>query len=294
MLLSRIVLYCSIASAVFVVGIVERCAAGTAEGAEPLLKTMSFNIRFGTAPDGENAWPLRRELVLETINAYAPDIVGLQEALKSQLDELVEAMPQFGSVGCGRDADGEGEYSAILYRRKRFDVVNVGNFWLSETPSEPGSTSWGNQLPRICTWMRVFDHQAARRYYVFNTHWDHQSQPAREQSGRAIADRVAQRESSPDPVIVMGDFNAGETNPARQPLLAIGLRDAFRVLHPEASPVGTFNGFKGRLDGEKIDTVFVSQHWKVLEATIDRTEREGRYPSDHFPVTATLTLEVAE
>jgi len=267
------------------------CVAAGDEIEETNLKVMSFNIRLGSAQDGENAWPLRQRLVIETIQAFGPDFLGLQEAERMQLDKLVESLPEYAAVGVGRAADGGGEYSSILYRRSRFDVSQAGTFWLSDTPSEPGSKGWGNGPPRICTWVHVFDRATNRRFYVFNTHWDHRSQPSRERGAQLMANRIATRDAQAEPFVVMGDFNAGEDNPARQALVAAGLRDAYRVLHPKATGDGTFNDFQGRTDGLKIDAVLISQHWIPLQASIDRTERDGRFPSDHFPVTATLNLK---
>jgi len=267
------------------------CAAITVEAEERDVKVMSFNIRLGSANDGDDSWPLRRELVEDTIRVFSPDFLGLQEAERMQLDALIAALPEYASIGVGRAADGGGEYSALLYRRQRFDVSSADTFWMSDTPSVPGSKGWGNGPPRICTWIRVFDRTTGRRFYVYNTHWDHRSQPSRERGARLMTDRIATREAPEEPFVVMGDFNAGPENPARLSLAKIGLRDAFRVLHSEAKEVGTFNGFEGRTDGKKIDAVLVSRHWSVMEAAIDRTEREGRFPSDHFPVTATLRLK---
>jgi len=266
-------------------------AVVTASAEQTAVKVMSFNIRLGSANDGDDSWPHRRELVAETIRAYAPDFLGLQEAERAQLDELLKAFPEYAAIGVGRAADGGGEYSSVLYRRSRFDVASSGTYWLSPMPSEPGSKGWGNGPPRICTWVRVFDRQTERRFYVYNTHWDHRSQPARLQGAQLMAERIAAREAPSDPFLVMGDFNAGEENPARLALAEAGLHDAFDELNPEETVIGTFNGFKGRTDGAKIDAVLISEHWKPQQATIDRTEDQGRFPSDHFPVTATLSFE---
>jgi endonuclease/exonuclease/phosphatase family metal-dependent hydrolase len=119
-------------------------------------------------------------------------------------------------------------------------------------------------------------------------HWDHESQPSRERSGELLRARIEARSHPGDPVIVTGDFNAGESNPAIRPLHAAGLVDTFRVLHPEVEEVGTFNGFNGDRAQEKIDGIWVTPGWQVIHAEIDRTIHGGRYPSDHFPVTAVL------
>lgn len=260
----------------------------TARAEPTALRVMTFNIRFATASDGPNAWPKRREMVFEVIQRFAPDLLGVQEALRMQLDEFCEQLPQYVAIGAGRAADGGGEYSSILFRRDRFDLWESGIFWLSDTPGVPGSTSWGNELPRICVWARLFDRQTNQTFTLFNTHWDHQSQPARERGGQLIAERVQARSVTDDPVIVMGDFNVGEGDVARQPFVTAGLRDSFRDLHSSATDTGTFHGFAGRTSGEKIDAILVSSHWRVVEAAIDHSNQAGRYPSDHFPVTAVL------
>jgi endonuclease/exonuclease/phosphatase family metal-dependent hydrolase len=104
-------------------------------------------------------------------------------------------------------------------------------------------------------------------------------------------------EGEREPAVVLGDFNSGEANPAYRrltsPRAGAGplLRDTYRLLHPGDSIVGTFNGFRADSTGEKIDHVLVTRGWRVVDAGILRTSRNGRYPSDHFPVTATIRLE---
>jgi len=263
---------------------------GPALAAEPI-RVMTFNIRFGTAPDGENAWPHRRDLLIKVIREADPDLLGLQEALRSQLDQLVDELPQYVPVGVGREADGQGEYSAILFRRGRFDLAAAETFWLSDSPTVPGSRTWGNALSRICTWARFLDRTNGQRIWVFNTHWDHQSQPARLESGRLIARRIKEL-ASEEPVVVMGDFNAGEDNAAIAALTENGrlLEDTFRKLHPDKTQAGTFHGFSGNPGKEKIDAVFIRGPWQTSEAQIVDAHEGDRYPSDHFPVTATISL----
>ena len=255
----------------------------------PDLTVTTFNIRYGTADDGENRWELRRPLFFDVLRAQRADVVGLQEALRFQLDEIAAAFPEYRELGMGRD-DGDtlGEYAAILYRHDRLEVLEHGTFWLSPTPEVIASTGWGNRITRICTWARFRDRASGRAFYLFNVHFDHESQPSRERSSGLVARRIRDR-THPDPVILLGDFNAGETNAARTRLVSEGaLRDAFRAVHPGADTVGTFNGFAGTRTGEMIDAVLVAGGWQVLDARIDRTSRDGRYPSDHFPVTTRL------
>lgn len=264
-------------------------------GPPAALRVMSFNLRYGTADDGPNAWPLRRELVKRTIGDFDPTILDVQEALRFQLDELREAFPHLGEVGVGRDDGAEaGEYSAILYDRRRLERLSSGTFWLSDTPEVVASTSWGNQITRIVTWARFRDRESDRTFYLFNTHWDHQSQNSRERSAELMVERIANREGG-DPAIVTGDFNAGEDNAAFRRLAAgsddaLQLRETFRALHPGATDVGTFNGFEGDRSGDKIDAILVTPEWEIVEADIDRAHDGERYPSDHFPVTAVVSL----
>ena len=160
---------------------------------------MSFNIRYGTANDGENRWALRREFLFDVMRQANADLVGLQEALDGQIQELLTALPQYGVVGVGRD-DGRtrGEYAAILYRRDRFRVSDAGTFWFSDTPEVVASRSWGNTITRICTWARFIDRDG-RAFWHFNVHLDHQSQPSRERSCGAARRAHRARRSSPSP-----------------------------------------------------------------------------------------------
>ena len=253
------------------------------------LTVMSFNIRYGTANDGDNHWLKRRDQLFDLLREQHPDVVGLQEALHGQIEEILQAVPGYDYVGVGRsDGRRAGEYAAILFKSSRLRVRRSDTFWFSDTPGVVKSTSWGNQIERICTWAYVEDREGPS-FYLYNVHLDHQSQPSREKSVALLLERIKARDPKA-PAVVTGDFNAGEANPAAQAMLA-GFRDSFRVLHSDTTEAGTFNGFKlGQTGGEKIDFVFVEPGTEVLAAEIVRTSRDGRYPSDHFPVTARIRL----
>ena len=254
------------------------------------LTVMSFNIRYGTANDGDNHWLKRLELLFALLREQQADVVGLQEALHGQIEEILQAVPGYAYVGVGR-ADGRraGEYAAILYRTSRLQVRRSDTFWFSDTPGVVKSTSWGNQIERICTWA-YFEDREGPAFYLYNVHLDHQSQPSRERSVKLLLERASTRDPKA-PAVVTGDFNAGEDNPAARAMLGV-FRDSFRNLHPDAKEAGTFNGFKsGQTGGDKIDFVFVEPGTEVLEAAIVRDSRDGRYPADHFPVTARVRLK---
>jgi endonuclease/exonuclease/phosphatase family metal-dependent hydrolase len=186
-------------------------------------------------------------------------------------------------------------------------VDESGTFWFSDTPEVPGSSHWGNACVRICTWARFVEKKSGRAFYVFNLHLDHVSQPSREKSAVLLAQRVHHRKYK-DPFVVTGDFNTGENNPVvkylkcktslsgadgRESNNPVPMVDTFRVLHPDAKDVRTAHGFRGNRKGNKIDYVFTPPGVEVLEAQILYDNVDGRYPSDHFPVTARLRLPAA-
>ena len=264
---------------------------------ETTVDVLSFNIRYGTASDGPNSWPHRERLVRDVLRRQGGDFIGLQEALRFQIDAIRGSLPEYDEVGAGRDDGKEaGEYAAILYRWDRWYPTDSGTRWLSGTPEVPGSKTWGNEITRIVTWARFVEKATGRAVWLFNTHFDHVSQPSRERSAEMLASLIANRKTD-DPVIVTGDFNAGEDNPAirylknANNLSPVTLVDTFRVLHPETQSVGTGGGFEGRRDGPKIDYVFVEPDTRVLDAGIVHDSEAGRYPSDHFPVHAEVALK---
>lgn len=282
-------------------------APETRPAEDPLnVRVMTFNIRYGTADDGKDRWPNRREQLFALVREEAPDVLGLQEALHFQLEELRAAVPGYALIGVGRgDGKQKDEYSAIFYRIERLKPLDSGTFWFSDTPDVPGSKHWGNNITRICTWAHFEDLKGGKRFYHYNLHIDHQSQPSRVKSTQMLSRRIAARPHS-DPVVVTGDFNAGESNPAIRwlvggassrpagegaasgPAAPLRLFDTFRVKHPDEKVVGTFNGFEGTTTGDKIDYIMVTPDVQTLDARIVRSHEDGRYPSDHFPVTATV------
>jgi endonuclease/exonuclease/phosphatase family metal-dependent hydrolase len=259
------------------------------------LAVMTFNIRYGTADDKENRWEARKDMVTRLLRDQHCDLIGIQEALHFQLEELVTALPQYTYAGVGRD-DGKhaGEYAAILYRSDHFRLDDGGTFWFSNTPNTPGSKHWGNNVTRVCTWALLYDRSTGRRLRFYNVHLDHESQDSRERSARLLLDSI-RAHSGEGGVILTGDFNAGENNAALRILLDArrpdGLAvftDTFRALHPDVRSVGTYHAFRGETEGEKIDFILVSPDFDTRASDILRYSEHGRYPSDHFPVTTLL------
>ena len=261
------------------------------------IDAVAFNIRFDNPKDGENAWPNRKEMVGKWIESESPDVIGLQEALRHQINDIKKVATAYSEYGVGRD-DGKsrGEHCTILYLKKRFtlDKKDCGTFWFSDTPEKIASKSWGNEIPRICTWARLIHKKTGKGFYVYNVHYDHQSQSSRIGASNLIIERISNRKQSNEPIILMGDFNAAEKNPAitvfkEEPLKLV---DTFRVVKPDEKMVKTFHGFRGgSFMGGKIDHVFIlPKTAKVRSAEIVRFNKDKRYLSDHYPVRAKLSF----
>ncbi len=270
--------------------------SGWAAAETPTLRVMTFNIRYGTANDGDNAWDKRKAFVVDVIRDFDPDLLGTQEVLAVQADYLEEQLPDYTLVGVGRD-DGkrQGEFSAALYKKSRFTKLDSGTFWLSETPDVPGSKSWDSSLPRIVTWVRLRDKDAGGRECLWlNTHWDHRGRQARVESGRIIR-RWIDRHAGGAPVILTGDLNVNDDHEGFAALVDADatpqLLDVYRQANEKPQPdEATSHGFGGRTRGRRIDFVLGTAELPVTEADIVRASRMGLYPSDHYPVTAVLKV----
>ncbi len=268
------------------------------------VRVMSFNIRYGTADDGENRWEQRKEFLAETIAKFNPDLLGTQETLGSQRDYLAEMLPAYEVLGVGRDDGKEkGEMMALYYKKERFKRIEGGHFWLSESPDKVGSKSWDSSLPRMVTWVKLTDlkNPHAAPLAFFNTHFDHRGTTARLESARLLRKKIAEIGKG-CAIIFTGDFNSGEKSEPYDALFAKAAEeespvvDTFRIKHPDATEnEGTFSGFKSdAVKGARIDWIGASRDWEVMGAEIDRTTKGGRTPSDHFAVTAVLRQKAAK
>lgn len=266
-----------------------------AEEPSAALRVLTFNLRYINHGDtGTRTWFSRRDQVGDLIREDHPDIIGLQEAFRSMLDDVEARVPGYGEIGVGReDGKERGEYAAILYRKDRFHVTDSGTFWLSDTPEVPNSTSWKNRVTRICTWARFEDLATHTFINCYNTHLDHESQEAREKGVELILKHIQSRPAG-EPYVLTGDFNAAEDNPAIALVKAGGLQpvDSWRQFAPDTPPAesGTMSQFTGVRDTAKIDYIFVPSGTTVSEAEIVHKNLDGVYPSDHYPVRATVVF----
>lgn len=257
-------------------------------------RVMSFNIRTASADDGPDAWNLRRDLAIETIRGQKPDVIALQEVLLSQATELRAALPEYGFVGVGRDDGADrGEFVPIFYRQQRFTLLDSGHFWLSPTPEQPGSRGWDAALPRLATWVRLrFKNAPLAEVRIINVHLDHKGERARAESAKLL--RRYSEALGGRPLVVMGDFNCPPGSEPYRILTEEG-RNAAALTDAQgaaaaATAGGTFHAFTGQPQGGRIDWILVNRRFESTTVETDRHSRDGRYPSDHFPVSATLRL----
>jgi len=263
----------------------------TAADAQPL-NVMSFNIRLNIDSDSLNAWPHRKDFAASQILFHEAHIVGVQEALHVQMTDLSERLKNYKSVGGGRnDGKTKGEYSAIFYDTTRLQVLKTETFWLSQTPTVPGSKGWDAAITRVVTWAQLRDKKTGKTSYAFNTHFDHMGKVARAESARLLKQRVKEVAGN-SPVVITGDFNSA---PTEEPIrILLSAPDAFTDAKsvsatPHYGPTGTFTGFQPKETGnEPIDYIFIKNGFKVLKHAALSQTWGGRFSSDHFPVLAVL------
>ncbi len=256
--------------------------SGQAPGPDAVV-VMTFNIRYGSAQDGPNAWENRKEAVARLIARSTPDVLALQEALDFQLDDLSEVLGGYRKLGQHREGGSEGEFSGLYVNTRNLRVLSWGEFWLSSHPDSVASVGWDAALPRMAVWADVEPLHGGPTIRVYGTHFDHQGPEARLESARLIASHAR----GGPPSVVMGDLNAGEASPPLEVFFESGFRSAFPTLHPQ-SEAGTFNGFRDPSGGDRIDHILMDPRIDPLQAEILNDQANGVWPSDHFPVVAVL------
>ena len=261
-----------------------------------------YNIRYDNKNDAKNgnAWTERGPRIATFINHEAWDVVGLQEVLNHQLEDLRKTLPNYDYVGVGRDdGDKRGEYAPIFYKKSRIKCHKQGTFWLSETPEVIGSKGWDAALPRICTWALLEDKTTKWRFWMFNLHMDHVGQAARVESARLILDKIAEM-CGDEPYILTGDFNVDQNTPVYTELTQSGkLIDTYHKAKHRMAENGTFNSFnpQSKVDG-RIDHIFVSPRFTVHSYGLEtpfywacsEEKNEIRQYSDHYPISVSIEL----
>jgi endonuclease/exonuclease/phosphatase family metal-dependent hydrolase len=251
------------------------------------LRVMSFNVRLPSKNDGDNVWENRRDILVAAIRAKDPDLCGTQELFHLQGEYIAARAPEYAWFGRSRRGNHEDEHMGVFYKKDRLRLIESGDFWLSETPATPGSMSWNVTLPRMVTWGLFEVRATGSKFYFYNTHFAHRGEDAeaRLRSARVIAERIAQLPKDV-PLVLAGDFNTAEgSEPYRvfEPLL----EDAWVKAAERSGPVDTFHGFSGKPRPGRIDWIWY-RGLRSRRAETVTFNRDGRYPSDHFPVFAEL------
>lgn len=256
---------------------------------EQTLKVISYNIRVGSAPDGDNHWDKRKPASPAMIADQKPDIFGLQEALQMQLDYLTETCPDYKYVGVHRDdGDTKGEVMAIFWNTKTQEMIKWGNFWLSETPEVP-SRGWDAMCFRTATWALLKDKRYNKEYYYVNTHLDHVGEEARAKGLSLIVDRIDDINPEGYPMILTGDFNVELGDPCLQSL--VGRMESVRDIAPVTDSLVTYNGWGTTDRDTAIDYIYESGFSATPSFECIRKTYEGiPYISDHYPVAAVLVF----
>lgn len=253
----------------------------------PEVSVLSFNIRYATPADREDYWENRKDQVVDVINTYACDFVGIQEALPEQIKFLTDELISYSFIWRTREADPQqGEAVPLLYQFEKWELIDSETFWLSDTPEIPGSNSWNGACNRIATWGKFSSLQNGFELVVCNTHFDHISQEARQNGARLLVEKL--KIAAPGmPVIFMGDLNGKPDNPAIR-ILTDYFYDPYPDFYPSDTVKGTFHGFTGNPEGQRIDYILCKKFKQVAGIEIVRDHLNERYPSDHFPVYATI------
>lgn len=249
--------------------------------AAPALRFMTFNLRRDVEADGPHRWSARREAVAQLVRAHAPHVLATQEGLAHQLADLDARLPALRRVGGCRRGTGSDEHTAVYYDPSRLLLVATGDLWLSDTPSEPGSTTWGNRLPRMVTWARFTDQESGQSFTVANTHLDHESVDARRRSAAFLRERLPG-------AVLLGDFNAQPGDDVHR-LLTSDWHDAHEADATHDGATETFHGFTGRAL-VRFDWILAPPRVRVLAHRVVKERPGGAYVSDHHPVVADLEM----
>jgi len=252
----------------------------------------TFNIRYDNPRDSGNLWKERAPVVASLIRFHGFDVLGIQEGLMNQLEDISTALSEYARYGKGRDDGGNaGEHAAIFYKKERFNLLLSGDFWLSETPGQPGKGWDVTCCNRICSWVYLEDKTTHKKFYVFNVHYDHQGIIARKESSKLILKKIPEIAGN-NPVLLTGDLNGNRESEWYRRLATSGiLTDVYtKVKFPYANN-SSANGFKTPRGNDVIDHIFMTKQFAASRWGILTDTYFGKFPSDHFPVLAEVELK---
>jgi dephospho-CoA kinase len=258
------------------------------------IKAMTFNIRMDTESDGVNQWKNRIKSCGDLIQYHQADIIGMQEAFFHQITDIQKELPKHLWFGKGRDDGKEaGEFSPIFYHKEKFKLLQQKTFWLSDSCEKVGF-GWDAACRRVVTWGQFQELKSGKKFFVFNTHFDHLGKVARRESAKLVLAKIKEIAQN-SPVILLGDFNA---SPEDEPIqILVAKQEPEKLTNSQNisqkghyGPTNSFNGFKAEKENSQIDYIFVKNGVKCLQHSTHSETWNNRYPSDHFPVSASLTL----
>lgn len=258
------------------------------------MKILACNIRRFGAQDGDNSWPCRKDICAQLVAAQSPDIICFQEMWDKQFSDLSATFPEYLTYGIIADQpDGRHPKNCIFYHPDTYIRISAGGYWLSERPHVAGTKSWDSAGVRLANWVRLEDRATGTEFRVVNTHLDHISQTARENQAKLIVeDSSAYPEDYPQ--ILTGDMNCDSRNKAIDVFKAGSWIDTYGCVHGTEDPGYTFHKFLGpKYDSSigKIDWIFMRGKVNVIDAEIITDSVNGRFPSDHYFVSATFSME---
>jgi endonuclease/exonuclease/phosphatase family metal-dependent hydrolase len=255
------------------------------------LTVATYNLRYDNRGDSGNLWVNRAPIQSNLIRFHDFDVVGIQEGLINQLEDLSKSLPQYTRYGIGRD-DGKaaGEHSAIYYKKDKFKLLKRGDFWLSQTPDQPGKGWDATCCNRICSWVQLQDIASKKIFYFFNVHFDHQGVIARIESAKLMIEKIKTIAGN-TPAVFTGDLNGGRNSDCYKYIANAGvIKDSYDLAGFTYENNGSFNSFRTPRGMEVIDHIFVTKHFTVKKWGILTDTYFGKYPSDHFPVMAVVSF----
>ena len=268
-------------------------AAADATAAGGPLQVMSFNLRYASETP-PNTWTDRRPVMRELLREARPQLLGTQEGLYSQLQDIAADLgPSYDHIGLGREGGSKGEFMMIFFDQRRLEPQEYDHFWLSDTPNVIGSQTWGGCCPRMVTWVRFKDKATSQEFYAVNTHLEAFDATARSKSADLILQKLAAFEPAL-PVVMTADYNE-----AAKPGLTVydklvtsgKLADSWVSAEQRSPLYATFHGYKPLVpDGDRIDWILTTPGMRVSKANINTFSRNGQFPSDHLPVESWIDL----
>ena len=257
------------------------------------LNVATYNIRMDTPADSLDPWSKRQDMIKGLIAFHDFDIFGTQEGFKHQLDDLTQGT-EFDYIGVGRgDGIADDEHSAIFYNKNRFELLQNGDFWFSETPDTPSKGWDATCCNRICSWGEFKEKETGKVFFFFNSHYDHEGAEARRNSSLLLLERIREIAGTAT-TFVTGDFNAIPSEEPMQIIYNDGyLHDSYQVSEqPPYGTLDTFNAFNiHHRKSDRIDYIWVTPDVTVHKYGVLNEIQYGHFPSDHYPVMVRVTIQ---